>query len=91
MISEITVAMQGGMGLGRLAGVIHPYPTAAEAIRQCGDAYNRERPLHRTVKSIFHNLMGPCDGNVAKYTECRQGIYYENDSRTPTTARSSGP
>jgi len=56
MISEITVAMQGGMGLGRLAGVIHPYPTLAEAIRQCGDAYNRER-LTPTVKGIFHNLM----------------------------------
>jgi pyruvate/2-oxoglutarate dehydrogenase complex dihydrolipoamide dehydrogenase (E3) component len=56
MISEITVAMQAGMGLGRLAGVIHPYPTAAEAIRQCGDAYNRGR-LTPTVKSIFHNLM----------------------------------
>jgi pyruvate/2-oxoglutarate dehydrogenase complex dihydrolipoamide dehydrogenase (E3) component len=56
MISEITVAMQGGMGLGQLAGVIHPYPTAAEAIRQCGDAYNRER-LTPTVKGIFYNLM----------------------------------
>ncbi|MFN2355291.1 MAG: mercuric reductase [Desulfopila sp.] len=56
MISEITVAMQAGMGLGKLAGVIHPYPTTAEAIRQCGDAYNRER-LTPTVKSIFHKLM----------------------------------
>jgi pyruvate/2-oxoglutarate dehydrogenase complex dihydrolipoamide dehydrogenase (E3) component len=56
MISEITVSMQAGMGLGALAGVIHPYPTLAEAIRQCGDAYNRER-LTPTVKSIFHNLM----------------------------------
>jgi pyruvate/2-oxoglutarate dehydrogenase complex dihydrolipoamide dehydrogenase (E3) component len=56
MISEITVAMQGGMGLGRLAAVIHPYPTAAEAIRQCGDAYNRVR-LTPTVKGIFHRLM----------------------------------
>jgi len=56
MISEITVAMQAGMGLGTLAGVIHPYPTLAEAIRQCGDAYNRER-LTPTVKGIFHNLM----------------------------------
>ena len=56
MISEISVAMQGGMGLGQLASVIHPYPTAAEAIRQCGDAYNRER-LTPAVKGIFHNLM----------------------------------
>ena len=56
MISEITVAMQGGMGLGRLANVIHPYPTAAEAIRQCGDAYNRDR-LTPTIKAIFSKLM----------------------------------
>ena len=56
MISEITVAMQAGMGLGKLANVIHPYPTAAEAIRQCGDAYNRSR-LTPTVKVIFNRLM----------------------------------
>lgn len=56
MISEITVAMQSGMGLGRLASVIHPYPTAAEAIRQCGDAYNRSR-LTPTIKGIFYSLM----------------------------------
>jgi pyruvate/2-oxoglutarate dehydrogenase complex dihydrolipoamide dehydrogenase (E3) component len=56
MISEITLAMHSGMGLGKLANVIHPYPTAAEAIRQCGDAYNRAR-LTPTVKAIFHRLM----------------------------------
>ena len=56
MISEITVAMQSGMGLGKLASVIHPYPTAAEAIRQCGDAYNRSR-LTPTVRGLFHRLM----------------------------------
>ncbi len=56
MISEITVVMQSGVGLGTLANVIHPYPTAAEAIRQCGDAYNRSR-LTPTVKGIFNRLM----------------------------------
>jgi len=56
MISEITVAMHSGMGLGKLANVIHPYPTTAEAIRQCGDAYNRGR-LTPTVKGIFNRLM----------------------------------
>ena len=56
MISEVSVAMQSGMGLGSLASVIHPYPTAAEAIRQCGDMYNRER-LTPTVKGIFHKIM----------------------------------
>ena len=56
MISEITVVIQSGMGLAKLAGVIHPYPTAAEAIRQCGDAYHRAR-LTPTVKKIFYRLM----------------------------------
>ena len=49
MISEISVAMAARIGLGKLASVIHPYPTQAEAIRQCGDAYNRTR-LTLTVK-----------------------------------------
>ncbi|HAB18767.1 MAG TPA: mercuric reductase [Verrucomicrobiota bacterium] len=49
MISEISVAMAARFGLGKLASIIHPYPTQAEAIRQCGDAYNRTR-LTPTVK-----------------------------------------
>jgi pyruvate/2-oxoglutarate dehydrogenase complex dihydrolipoamide dehydrogenase (E3) component len=49
MIGEISVAMAARIGLGKLASVIHPYPTQAEAIRQCGDAYNRTR-LTPTVK-----------------------------------------
>jgi pyruvate/2-oxoglutarate dehydrogenase complex dihydrolipoamide dehydrogenase (E3) component len=43
LVSELSVAMAGGIGLARLAAVIHPYPTQAEAIRQLGDAYNRTR------------------------------------------------
>lgn len=52
LISEVSVAMAGGVGLGRLASVIHPYPTRAEAIRQLGDAYNRTR-LTPVVKALF--------------------------------------
>ena len=55
MISEISVAMRGKVGLGTLAGIIHPYPTVAEAIRQCGDAYNRTR-LTPTVKKILSRV-----------------------------------
>lgn len=52
LISEISVAMKAGMGLGRLAEVIHPYPTQAEAIRQLGDAYNRTRLTSLTRKVL---------------------------------------
>jgi pyruvate/2-oxoglutarate dehydrogenase complex dihydrolipoamide dehydrogenase (E3) component len=52
MIGEVTLAITAGVGLGRLASVIHPYPTQAEAIRQVGDLYNRTR-LTPTVKRLF--------------------------------------
>lgn len=43
MISELSVAMVGQVGLGTVANTIHPYPTQAEAIRRVGDQYNRTR------------------------------------------------
>jgi len=56
MISEITLAMVGKMGLGAVAAVIHPYPTQAEAIRQTGDLYNRTR-LTPFVKKLFARFL----------------------------------
>ena len=56
MISEITLAMAGKVGLGAIANVIHPYPTQAEAIKQTGDAFNRTR-LTPTVKKIFQRWL----------------------------------
>jgi pyruvate/2-oxoglutarate dehydrogenase complex dihydrolipoamide dehydrogenase (E3) component len=52
MISELTLAMVGNVGLGTVANVIHPYPTQAEAIKQTGDAFNRTR-LTPLVKNLF--------------------------------------
>ncbi len=43
MISEISVAMNNGVGLSGIGATIHPYPTQAEAVRKLGDAYNRTR------------------------------------------------
>jgi len=55
MISEISVAMAGKIGLGSIASVIHPYPTQAEAIRQLGDAFNRTK-LTPAVTKIFDTI-----------------------------------
>jgi len=41
MISEITLAIVTKQGLNALSGVIHPYPTQAEAIKKAADAYRR--------------------------------------------------
>jgi len=56
MISEVTCVMQGASGLSSVSRVIHPYPTQAEAIRKCGDMFNRTR-LTPTVKALFDQLM----------------------------------
>ncbi len=56
MIGEIVLAMKHRIGLGRLAATIHPYPTVAEAIRKCGDAYNRTR-LTPFVKRLFERWL----------------------------------
>ena len=42
IISELTLAIQEGIGLGRVARVIHPYPTTAEAVMGCGLQYIRK-------------------------------------------------
>jgi len=52
MISEITTAMVANVGLKTLAGVIYPYPTQAEAIKQVADLYNRTR-LTPSVKKLL--------------------------------------
>jgi pyruvate/2-oxoglutarate dehydrogenase complex dihydrolipoamide dehydrogenase (E3) component len=52
MIGELTLAMTHGLGLAKIASVIHPYPTQAEAIKQVADAYRRTR-LTPFVKKAF--------------------------------------
>ncbi|MFO1040862.1 MAG: mercuric reductase [Planctomycetaceae bacterium] len=56
MIGEIVLAMTNRIGLKRLASTIHPYPTVAEAIRKCGDQYNKTR-LTPFVKSLFQQWL----------------------------------
>src|SRR5262249_30083774 len=56
LISELTLAMVGKLGLGTIASTIHPYPTQAEAIKKVGDAYNRTR-LTPLVKGLFEKWL----------------------------------
>jgi pyruvate/2-oxoglutarate dehydrogenase complex dihydrolipoamide dehydrogenase (E3) component len=52
MLSEVTLAIVSDLGLGKLANVIHTYPTQAEAIKQAADTYNRTR-LTPLVKGLL--------------------------------------
>lgn len=52
MIGEIVMAMKHRIGLGKIASVIHPYPTQADAVRKLGDQFNRTK-LTPTVQTLF--------------------------------------
>ncbi|MCG9892182.1 MAG: mercuric reductase [Thermosynechococcaceae cyanobacterium MS004] len=52
MISEVTTAMIGKLGLSALSGVIHPYPTQAEGIKKAADTYRRTLLTPRTKKIL---------------------------------------
>jgi pyruvate/2-oxoglutarate dehydrogenase complex dihydrolipoamide dehydrogenase (E3) component len=56
MISELTLAMVGRLGLKTIARTIHPYPTQAEALKKVADAYNRTR-LSPTIKWLFETWL----------------------------------
>jgi len=56
LISEITVAMVGKLGLGTIGNTIDPYPTQAEVIKKVADAWNRTR-LTPVVKKLLSNWL----------------------------------
>ncbi len=43
LISEVSVAMKAGAGLGVLGNTIHPYPTQADALRKAANQMQRAR------------------------------------------------
>jgi pyruvate/2-oxoglutarate dehydrogenase complex dihydrolipoamide dehydrogenase (E3) component len=52
MAGELAVIVGAGVGLSRLAEVIHPYPTQAEVIKKAADAWRRQKLTPR-VKRLF--------------------------------------
>lgn len=56
MISEVSLAMVAGVGLGKLGLVIHPYPTQAEAIKGTATLYNRSRLTPRLQRLFARYL-----------------------------------
>jgi pyruvate/2-oxoglutarate dehydrogenase complex dihydrolipoamide dehydrogenase (E3) component len=52
MIGELCLAVTHGIGLGKIASVIHPYPTQGEVVKKAADQWRRGK-LTPTVKKIF--------------------------------------
>lgn len=58
MIGELAVAMQHGIGLGKLGATIHAYPTQSEVFRRAADAWRRRRftPLAKRVFNAWFRM-----------------------------------
>lgn len=52
MISEVSLAITSGLGLAKIAAVIHPYPTQAEGIKAAANAYMRTRLTPRVSRLL---------------------------------------
>ena len=52
LIHEYVLAMRCGIGLSKISGTIHAYPTFAELVRKTGDAYQKTR-LTPGTKKLF--------------------------------------
>jgi len=52
MIGELCLAVTHGIGLGRIASVIHPYPTQGEVVKKAADTWRRGK-LTPLVQRIF--------------------------------------
>jgi hypothetical protein len=52
MLGELCLAITAGVGLGKIASVIHPYPTQGEVVKKAADAWRRGK-LTPFVKRVF--------------------------------------
>ena len=56
LITQFTMAIQNGIGLGAFTNIIYPYPTQGEAIKRAAGAYTRTR-LTSGVKRLFETWL----------------------------------
>ena len=56
IISQVTLAMNHGIGLGAFGNMIFPYPTQAEILRAASSAYTKTK-LTPTIARVFEWLM----------------------------------
>ncbi len=52
MLGELCLAVTHQVGLGKIAGVIHPYPTQGEVVKKAADTWRRGK-LTPGVQKLF--------------------------------------
>ncbi|HEB89323.1 MAG TPA: mercuric reductase [Deltaproteobacteria bacterium] len=56
LVTQFTMAIRHGIGLGAFTDIIYPYPTQGEAIKRAAGAYTRSR-LTPTIKRLFERWL----------------------------------
>ncbi len=56
MIGELCLAITAGIGLGKIAATIHPYPTPGEVIRRVADVWRRTKLTPR-VRRLTQTIL----------------------------------
>jgi hypothetical protein len=60
MLGELCLAITAGVGLGKIASTIHPYPTQGEVVKKAADLWRRGK-LTAGVKKAFGVRFGVLD------------------------------
>ena len=68
LLAEYTLAMKHGLGLNRVLGTVHPYPTMAEANKYAAGEWKRAHAPQRLLAWVarFHTWRRGGDGNPAR-------------------------
>jgi len=74
MISEVTMCIQYGVGAAKLAGVMHPYPTQQEAVRQCAAQVNKmyKGPANKRALELLMETQTPAVSTTNPAYPCSQ-------------------
>ena len=60
MIGELALAINAGVGLGKIAATVHPYPTQGEVVKKAADAWRRTKlsPRGKRLFNGYFRLLG---------------------------------
>ncbi len=92
LLAEFVLAMKHGLGLNKILGTIHTYPTLAEANKYAAGAWKRARVTQGQMDFLAaFNACGRNDGSVAASLRPAAGTCSATNAPRTRTARTDRP
>ena len=93
MIGELCLAITHGIGLGKIASVIHPYPTQGEVVKKAADTWRRGKLtpfVQKTLPAPVRRARPPGDladrADTWRISATRSRCILQESTRAPLTA-----